>query len=387
MRTKRYDFNFKPLQVNICMVVEGSVPDSQNYNADADEYTPDYTLVGLTIQPAVSIMDKDEILTPGRINQSLANIKWYEVGGDGTDTVIESTNTSYEITTSGANTGRIVIKKNAKPQVPLNLKFYAEYTDPRTGQLHIIQEPYVLKCNNSTSYIPILLLDAADQTIYNPLADEAKQTVHASLRLGENECPEAMRKLVWEILRDDNTYSEVGTDEVLDYDVVVSDDGTYATVDRSLMGDELHLRCRAKYDRGGNPDGVTLSDASPKAEAAFIRRIPKFEYDIVGTPTNIPSGLLAIAPEAYIWGANGSIDDPERELRPIWYAATNAANGSLSYKQVATGMTPILSTDMMSDLRGAVYGLEVEDCGSTCAFTDSDDAVIVDDEDNVILIK
>ena len=51
MKTKRFDFNFKPLQLNITISVDGSVPDKQNYNADADEYTPDYTVTPLILQP------------------------------------------------------------------------------------------------------------------------------------------------------------------------------------------------------------------------------------------------------------------------------------------------------------------------------------------------
>ena len=38
MKTKRFDFNFKPLQINVSMVVEGGVSDSQNYDADTDTY-------------------------------------------------------------------------------------------------------------------------------------------------------------------------------------------------------------------------------------------------------------------------------------------------------------------------------------------------------------
>ena len=59
MRTKRFDFNFKPLQINISMVVDGSVPDSQNYDADTDTFTPDYTISSLIVQPTVSRLDKD----------------------------------------------------------------------------------------------------------------------------------------------------------------------------------------------------------------------------------------------------------------------------------------------------------------------------------------
>ena len=387
MKTKRFDFNFKPLQINVSMVVEGGVSDSQNYDADTDTYTPDYTIdaSNLIVQPNIGRLDKDEILTPGLINQDLTNIVWYEVNSGKADTVIDKSNTSYEIITSGAKAGRIKVKKNAKPQIPLNLRFEADYKDPRTNQVHHIIKPYQVQCKNSTQYTPLLVLDAAAQTIYNPLSDPDKQTVHASLRLGANECPTEKRLFVWEVMREDGTFSTVGSD-VLDYDVEVSEDGSSCTVNRNLMGTELYLRCRAKYSAEGNPSSVQLSDNAPTKLVAFIRRIPKFEFDIGELPTNLPSGLLAIAPTAKIWNTNGVIDNPERELLPLWYVATNGT-GTLNYSLIAHGMNPTLSTEKVSNTAGGVYGLDVKDVGPLCAWEDSDGAVFVDDEDNVILIK
>ena len=387
MKTKRFDFNFKPLQINVSMVVEGGVSDSQNYDADTDTYTPDYTIdaSNLIVQPNIGRLDKDEILTPGLINQDLTNIVWYEVNSGKADTVIDKSNTSYEIEASGAKAGRIKIKKNAKPQIPMNLRFEADYKDPRTNQVYHIIKPYQVQCKNATQYTPLLVLDAAAQTIYNPLSDPDKQTVHASLRLGANECPTEKRLFVWEVMREDGTFSTVGSD-ILDYDVEVSEDGSSCTVNRNLMGAELYLRCRAKYSAEGNPSSVQLSDNAPTKLVAFIRRIPKFEFDIGELPTNLPSGLLAIAPTAKIWNTNGVIDNPERELLPLWYVATNGT-GTLNYSLIAHGMNPTLSTEKVSNTAGGVYGLDVKDVGPLCAWEDSDGAVFVDDEDNVILIK
>ena len=387
MKTKRFDFNFKPLQINVSMVVEGGVSDSQNYDADTDTYTPDYTIdaSNLIVQPNIGRLDKDEILTPGLINQDLTNIVWYEVNSGKADTVIDKSNTSYEIVASGAKAGRIKIKKNAKPQIPMNLRFEADYKDPRTNQVYHIIKPYQVQCKNATQYTPLLVLDAAAQTIYNPLSDPDKQTVHASLRLGANECPTEKRLFVWEVMREDGTFSTVGSD-ILDYDVEVSEDGGSCTVNRNLMGAELYLRCRAKYSAEGDPSSVQLSDNAPTKLVAFIRRIPKFEFDIGELPTNLPSGLLAIAPTAKIWNTNGVIDNPERELLPLWYVATNGT-GTLNYSLIAHGMNPTLSTEKVSNTAGGVYGLDVKDVGPLCAWEDSDGAVFVDDEDNVILIK
>lgn len=387
MKTRRFDFNFRPLQINVGFAVDGSVPNKQNYDADTGDYTPDYTITPLIIQPQISCMDKDEFIAAGNINHQLANVKWYEIVG-GVSTLIESTNTGYEIVSSGAQAGRIKVKKNAQPKAPITLEFHAEYSDPRTGQLHNIIRTFSVVCDNSTVHAPHLLLDALDQTLFDPLTDVASQTVHASLRLGEKECPAANRIFVWEIYRPDtDTWTEVGTDTTLDYDVTIAADGASCTVNRTLMGTELYLRCRAKYDIGGNPSGVTLTADAPTKIVSFIRRIPKFEYDIVGAPANIPAGLLVIAPEASIWGTNGEFQTPERVLLPLWYIATNKISGTLSYTQVAHGMNPRISTEALSDSYGAVVALDVKDVGPLCAFEDSDGAVFEDADGNVILIK
>ena len=369
MKTKRFDFNFKPLQINIAMSVDGSVPGKQNYNADADEYTPDYTVTPCIIFPRVSQIDKDEIFAAGSVNHALANVKW------------------YEIVRSGGLAGRIKVKKNAQPQLPITLEFNADYTDTRTNQIIAVKETYMIVCNNSTTFIPNLLLDAADQTIYNPLRDTATQTVHASLRVGDEECPAANRQFVWELFREDNTWSAVGSDNVLDYPVTVANDGASVTIDRSLMGQELYLRCRAKYSPDGTPASVALTAASPSKIVAFIRRMPKFEYDIMDLPTNIPAGLLAVAPQAKIWDTVGLISNPDRELLAKWFLATNRASGSLTYQQVGHGLAPTLKTSLMSDTYGGVYGLDVVDAGPTACWEDSDGAVFEDSDGILLLVK
>ena len=386
MKTKRFDFNFKPLQINIAMSVDGSVPGKQNYNADADEYTPDYTVTPCIIFPRVSQIDKDEIFAAGSVNHALANVKWYEIVS-GVRTEIQDANANYEIVRSGGLAGRIKVKKNAQPQLPITLEFNADYTDTRTNQIIAVKETYMIVCNNSTTFIPNLLLDAADQTIYNPLRDTATQTVHASLRVGDEECPAANRQFVWELFREDNTWSAVGSDNVLDYPVTVANDGASVTIDRSLMGQELYLRCRAKYSPDGTPASVALTAASPSKIVAFIRRMPKFEYDIMDLPTNIPAGLLAVAPQAKIWDTVGLISNPDRELLAKWFLATNRASGSLTYQQVGHGLAPTLKTSLMSDMYGGVYGLDVVDAGPTACWEDSDGAVFEDSDGIVLLVK
>ena len=122
MKTRRFDFNWKPLQLQVSFAVEGSVPDRQTYNADTREYEPDYALTPVVIQPCVSILDKDDTLPAGSINHQLTNIRWYEIIG-GVKRLIDTSDTGYEITTGTGEAGRIRVKKNVEPRNPLTLVF------------------------------------------------------------------------------------------------------------------------------------------------------------------------------------------------------------------------------------------------------------------------
>lgn len=384
MKTRRFDFNYRPLQLTYGISVFGSVPGKQDYNADEDTYTPDYTITPLVLQPSVSIRDKDEVLKSGNVNAELANVKWYE--GSSTSP-IGTESTDYEIIQDGDTKGQIKIKKNATVNNPITMRFYGEYVDSRTGQIFVINMSYLIQCKNSTECVPVLDVNAADVTIYNPLKDVDIQTVTASLRIGAKECDASKRKFVWEVYRtEDAVWTAVGQDE-LDYDITLSDDGTSCTVDRSLMGEALYMRCRAKYSKSGDPDSIELADASPCKLFAFVRRIPKFEFNIMGVPANIPSGTPEINPEAQIWDTNGLLDNVEKELMVLWYTAENKSAGSLTYKQVAEGIMPVIKTDMMNDTLGGMVGLDVVDRGPAGAWADTDGSLFVTANDELILIK
>lgn len=382
MKTKRYDFNWKPLQLQISFAVDGSVPGQQNYNSDTQEYTPDYTLTPFIIQPLISILDKDEIIAAGSINRALTNIRWYEII-NGTRTLIASDNTNYEITTNGGNAGRIKVKRNAEPKVPITLVFYAEYIDNRNGQVMIAQGSYLINCGSASDTVRVEL-DAANQTVFNPLSDAQMQTVIAKVWLGDKICDASKYALVWELQGEDNVWYKAETDAVMDYDITV--EGNTVKINRWLMGTEMHLRCRVKYSANGNPGSVALTDASPTAEAVFVRRIPKYEFDFTGVPYNIPAGHLTVAPTAIIRTTHGEITNAEKELLPLWYIATNKASGSLSYALVAHGASPVIPTTKMDKNYGAVIGLDVVDRGYAGAFTDAADGAVFCDADGAVLI-
>lgn len=387
MRTRRLDFNWKPLQVDMSLSVSGSVPDRQSYNADANEFVPDYTKTPVVIQPIVGIIDKDGYILSGSANKDMANVAWYVLEGNGSRTVISQSNPDFSVTYSGDEAGKLLVRKNASPNFPINLIFHAEYVDRRNSQTHVWEKPYQIRCNNSTSYVPILHLDVPVQSVWNPIRESNTVDIHASLLLGASECDTSKRIFVWYKQRDDGTWSQIGADDTLDYDISVSSDGVTATLNRSLMGDSISIKCCAKYSASGSPSGVSIYESSPTAYATFVRRIPKYEYDILGMPSNILPDILDVSPSLEVRDNIGIISDVESVFIPMWYIAQGKSSGTLSYQQVALGMNPTIPTRVMHAEYGAVIAVDLKDGGARKAWMTADEAyVFTDASGNVLLI-
>ena len=84
----------------------------------------------------------------------------------------------------------------------------------------------------------------------------------------------------WEIARSSGYFTAVTAD---DLELKISSDGTTATLDRSLMGEQITIRCRAKYSAAGNPSAVQLTDASPSKVITIARRVPPVDVEILDT--------------------------------------------------------------------------------------------------------
>lgn len=388
MKTKRLDFNYRPLRFSTSMSLVGSVPGTQTYDAEqaaGDRYSPDYTITPLPIQPRLSVIDPDEILVGGKINASLTNITWTEIE-DGVEKTIDVSNKQYDLVLTGDDAGRILVKRNATPGSPFTLRFDADFLDPRTGQVSHFTLTYPVKCKNATLSQPVVLLDASDVSFYNPLRDPAKQTINAKLLLGSQPCLEANRQFVWEVMRDSGAFSQWGKNE-LDLEAQVSEDGASFTVDRSLMGDRIAIRCRAKYSPSGNPSSVVLSDTSPNKIVSIVRRIPKFDADWTDVPLNLPGGQQQVYPRTVITDAIGVLPDPTTDLLPLYYMATNPtkASDTPSYSLVGHGMQPTIPTDKMSKTNGGIMGLDVKILDPWAVLVDGNGAVITDGDGNAIV--
>ena len=378
MKYKRLDFKYTPLQVNTSKTISGSVPLEQTYDANQDEYSPDYRLTPCALQPVISIIDRDGILPSGRVNSELTDIAWYRVENGVEGNALVSTPRKHVITSSGDDAGKLLWYVNAAPQKPILLRFKAKYLDSRTNKIHRIMMDYSINCKNATLFKPTLLLSSGDR-YYNPLRDTDKQVISASLRFGSEECAKEKRLFIWEILRDRGQFSAITAD---DLEIKVSADGTSVTLDRSLMGKRICIRCRAKFSADGNPASVDLSDATPNRIVNIVRRIPFYDYDILDTVDEVLPDTKVVNPAATISDNVGEIANPTRELQVLWWMAPNNSIHFENAVLVGHGMSPRVPTDLLDPNRGAILALEVKDLDPLALAMDADGKVFVDADGN-----
>lgn len=378
MKYKRLDFKYTPLQVNTSKTISGSVPLEQTYDANQDEYSPDYRLTPCALQPVISIIDRDGILPSGRVNSELTDIAWYRVENGVEGNALVTTPQKHVITSSGDDAGKLLWYVNAAPQKPILLRFKAKYLDSRTNKIHRIMMDYSINSKNATLYKPTLLLSSGDR-YYNPLRDTDKQVISASLRLGSEECAKEKRLFIWEILRDRGQFSAITAD---DLEIKVSADGTSVTLDRSLMGKRICIRCRAKFSADGNPASVDLSDATPNRIVNIVRRIPFYDYDILDTVDEVLPDTKVVNPAATISDNVGEIANPTRELQVLWWMAPNNSIHFENAVLVGHGMSPRVPTDLLDPNRGAILALEVKDLDPLALAMDADGKVFVDADGN-----
>lgn len=378
MKYKRLDIKYTPLQVHYSKSVSGSVPLEQTYDADQDGFSPDYRLTPCALQPVISIIDRDGILPSGRVNSELTDIAWYRVENGVEGNALVTTPQKHVITSSGDDAGKLLWYINAAPQKPILLRFKAKYLDTRTNQVRNITMDYSINCKNAIIYKPTLLLSSGDR-YYNPLRDTDKQVISASLRLEAEECAKEKRMFVWEILRDRGQFSAITAD---DLEIKVSADGASVTLDRSLMGKRICIRCRVRFSAAGNPESVELNDATPFKIVNIVRRIPFYDYDMLDTVDEVLPDTKEVNPRATIFDNVGEIANPTRELQVLWWMAPNNSVHFENAVLVGHGMSPSVPTELLDQNRGAILALEVKDLEPLALAVDADGKVFVDADGN-----
>lgn len=375
METRLFTFNYRPLQFLHHIEAIGSVPAIQSYNADLDEYTPDYELVPLILQPKLSVVDPSGVLEDGDYTNSMTNIKWYEVTGTAgsgvTRTLITASNTGYSIDTS-ENIGRLYVRKNFTPGVQVTLEFEGSFLDTRTNQTFTVHMNFALQSTQATSSPATLTIDSPEEFVWNPWRDAQTHTITARLMQGLAQLTNNVT-FHWERKRADGTWSELNAN-VPDLGFTISQNTSQLTQVMSVAGSKAEMRVRATY-----PSMPTLTEKSPAKYFTLVRRLPDFEWDYGGVPEEIEPQVRFICPSLFVTIGDGLVTHPVfdsvnrrlGELRASWYGATNNPATPRTNIDVGHGESADVPTSLILDNHGMFVSLEMEDRGARSVCTSS----------------
>ena len=376
---------YSPLDITSGIEITGNVPASQQYNLSDGGYEPDYTITYLSLKPWMHVTAKDDLTISADV--AIVNPRWYALE-DGVETEIMADDPDYGFDSA---TGQLLVKRNLQPNMPLTLRFEGEYLDSRTGKVYPMMATQTVVCD-AVAMKPVLRLDMPEVNYYYPVREpNADVTVVARLGNADKEVDAAQRIFVWEIKRDDGSWTAVGDTAAydgadLDREVEVSADCTSAVVHRDLMNERLDLRVRAKYDPYGDPASVTLDTSSPTATCSFLLQYPTLRGAILGS-SRIPPGQTTIMPIGKVYDSE-EIPNPANFFDLRWRVSTGVANGKVTYGDVvATGETPVISSNSIAQRYGGKVQLEIEPFDTWHVLADSDGAVITDSDGALILIR
>ena len=367
-KAKHIDINYRPLHTSGSIEVVGSVPTKQIYQSVTGEYLPDYTLTPLVLMPICNAVDYDAVSKSGRINSSLTNMVWYE--RIGTERTPISNGTGYTIVMDGNDKGKITVKKNVQPLVPVTLEFRAEYIDPRTQQVFKYQMSVLVTSSEMSDVAPNLVIDSPDTMNWNPVREEGTlHTITAKAFLGNDEVTDKCKFFFFK--GEDMKPITDGSD---DWEFV-SKTNNSLTIDKNYIGDGETYLVKFSYSKEGTPSDTPDENLDGK-RTTIVRFIPKFECDWEGVPTGVNGGIQYIYPTPIVTDPMGIVDLPEEMFRFYWNVRKK---GTSEYVRVADCKNPRIE---VSD--GMSLQLEVEDRGALCYVMDEGKMVCSDGKPIVV---
>lgn len=365
MIVKKIGINYLPIKTYFSIEVEAASQPVQEFDAVTGEYYPDRTLVPLVLTPKAAYFDPNDSSTTDNAAPLLTDGHWYRIDNTTGATFDISTEISsgsdYVIdTVAGSPTyGRISIKENVNPGNPVTYVFRATLVHPNGERVPM--ETHWQARTRATETVPVLGLDNAAESLYNPWGTEDEFPLNPTLRPdvpGTTYAWESCHSGVWGALGS----------TPLDWAVTTSGNGV--KVKRSVMQDRLDLRCVATIPAGA---GKTITET---VTASLVRRLPAFRYDFVQAASVNPTDTT-ISPSAIIKSGRDIIADPGVEVDIVWRNASGTV--------VGRGMRPVIP---LSSLGAAMeIGLDITDAGGWKALTDSDGAVLTDSSGAVLIVK
>lgn len=369
-KQKRLEIYFKPLQISCSIEVVGTVPIRQIYQADKAEYTPDYSLTPLVLFPRCNAIDLDTDTMIANINPILTNMKWHQVVG-GVESQILSSTSGYEITQTGTLKGQLIIHKNIDTTQPVTLKFSANYTDERTGQVYKFQMNTIIMAVDGTSAIPTLTIDSPATVTFNPLRETySTQTITAKVFAGDLEVTDKCRFFWYKVNPSTGAHETPKSEDI----AVVSATENTLTLDKRYIEEDTYI-CKASYNPDGQPTDTPLAYLT--ASTTIRRRLAAFECDWEGVPTTVTGDTDAIYPRPIVEDAVGVIPNIEDgELRFSWLVRRSQ---TAPYTLISNEVEPeIAFSDRM------MLQLDVEDRGALVPVADENGNIIYDGDSIIV---
>lgn len=364
MIRKGFKINYLQLKTYASMKVEASSEPVQEYDVISGEFYPDRTLVPLVLTPIIGYTDPNTNTDVPNAAAQLTDGHWYRLdnlsGGKCEAATEIYSGSKYSIDTSvGSPTyGLIVIKENIQPGNPVTFVFRATLAHPK-GDV-VMKEISWQARSKSVENLPVLTLDNASETRYNPWEDTDLFTLTPALIPAVSGAVFA-----WETLNN----SVWGAVDSTHYDFGISISGNAITIKRSQMPDRIDLRCKATYTKGGKTHTDTVY-------ASVVRLLPHFEYDIINL-AGIRETDSSVAPMAKITTAKGVITDPKGEVTVKWYNSADSL--------VAQGVNPVIPLSSIGS--NLELGLDIQDAGGWKCIELSNGDWLVDASGNTIITR
>ena len=371
--TKKFKFNYKPLEYVETIEVIGTVPSVQQFDADFREWSPDYSLKvesegvnvpvsPLVLQPHIIAHDLNDG-SEAEINELIAStMSWtkiYKNGNTFVEQALSNPSNDYHIITSGPDAGRLTIMKNVDANTEVTFRFSAYHVDAKTNHVHEIKMDFPVTCFIKATPTPNIVADCDASFVWNPFRENATRVITVKLMRGEREITDVT--FHWQRKRANGTWSDFGAVPYLDLGYAISQNTKTLTQDMTLMGRKLDIRVWAEYG-----DITSFVDGTPFATFTLVRRLPSYEAEFVGVPDNIEPGTQYVFPILVVRDNIGVLENPMQELSCVWKRALAAASGEQTYEDIASGKEPMISTDIMNN-GDMILGFVLEDKGPKAA--------------------
>ena len=336
---------------------------TQNYDMATGTYYPDRQIVPLVLTPVIGYYLKDTGANVANAAAKLIDGHWYRFDNstDGSfsakNEISNSDLYSIDTTIGSATYGRLTVKENVMPGNPVTFVFVATLS---LTSGYRVTASISLKCDSIE--LPDIYFDNNTQALYNPWdkSEIGKFTINPVITNGNVNVSYRWQSMI------NNEWINLG-DSPEDYATVRS--GIGVTIDRTVMPDQIVLKCIASFKFAENTVEV-------EKIITHTRRLPAFEYDITHV-ADIKEDMKVLNPYALILSGKNVIDNPGEEVTISWYGSGTAP--------IAEGMNPQIS---ISSLGSAMdLGLEVLDAGGYKVLIDDDGAYLADDDGSYFILK